>query len=135
MIQSLYFLFFFFKQKTAYEMRISGWSSDVCSSDLLAERHRRVQRSHRLLVDHGDLVAAELALLLGAELRHISALVEDLAADDGAVVAEIAHDRHCDSRLAAARLADQADDPALVSGHVQVDHRRVLDGGRQAVEQ
>src|SRR3546814_12970918 len=28
------FFFFFFKQKTAYEMRISDWSSDVCSSDL-----------------------------------------------------------------------------------------------------
>src|SRR3546814_6230263 len=28
--------FFFFKQKTAYEMRISDWSSDVCSSDLTA---------------------------------------------------------------------------------------------------
>src|SRR3546814_978715 len=28
------FVFFFFKQKTAYEMRISDWSSDVCSSDL-----------------------------------------------------------------------------------------------------
>src|SRR3546814_8917895 len=32
-------VFFFFKQKTAYEMRISDWNSDVCSSDLaLAER-------------------------------------------------------------------------------------------------
>src|SRR3546814_3650749 len=30
----LSFCFFFFKQKTAYEMRISDWSSDVCSSDL-----------------------------------------------------------------------------------------------------
>src|SRR3546814_6572670 len=29
-----YLFFFFFKQKTAYEMRISDWSSDVCSSDL-----------------------------------------------------------------------------------------------------
>src|SRR3546814_1162938 len=28
------YIFFFFKQKTAYEMRISDWSSDVCSSDL-----------------------------------------------------------------------------------------------------
>src|SRR3546814_9590182 len=28
---------FFFKQKTAYEMRISDWSSDVCSSDLIAD--------------------------------------------------------------------------------------------------
>src|SRR3546814_12582182 len=30
-------IFFFFKQKTAYEMRISDWSSDVCSSDLLGD--------------------------------------------------------------------------------------------------
>src|SRR3546814_8597798 len=31
----LYSYFFVFKQKTAYEMRISDWSSDVCSSDLV----------------------------------------------------------------------------------------------------
>src|SRR3546814_9825159 len=31
----VFVLFFFFKQKTAYEMRISDWSSDVCSSDLI----------------------------------------------------------------------------------------------------
>src|SRR3546814_5417149 len=30
--------FFFFKQKTAYEMRISDWSSDVCSSDLITAK-------------------------------------------------------------------------------------------------
>src|SRR3546814_10918892 len=42
------FLFFFCKQKTAYEMRISDWSSDVCSSDL-----RRVRRidDHAVVVD------------------------------------------------------------------------------------
>src|SRR3546814_20216842 len=34
--------FFFFKQKTAYEMRISDWSSDVCSSDLAAQAFSRV---------------------------------------------------------------------------------------------
>src|SRR3546814_5266192 len=33
--------FFFFKQKTAYEMRISDWSSDVCSSDLAMTNHER----------------------------------------------------------------------------------------------
>src|SRR3546814_4969196 len=32
-------VFFFFKQKTAYEMRISDWSSDVCSSDLVTLNH------------------------------------------------------------------------------------------------
>src|SRR3546814_7321786 len=48
-------VFFFFKQKTAYEMRISDWSSDVCSSDLKlrisSSRHRtarsRAIRNHR----------------------------------------------------------------------------------------
>src|SRR3546814_14363633 len=35
-------LFFFFKQKTAYEMRISDWSSDVCSSDLFSSRALRI---------------------------------------------------------------------------------------------
>src|SRR3546814_6991740 len=33
-VLSFFCFFFFFKQKTAYEMRISDWSSDVCSSDL-----------------------------------------------------------------------------------------------------
>src|SRR3546814_4671343 len=43
-VLSLFFLFFF-KQKTAYEMRISDWSSDVCSSDLRpVDRARRLQR-------------------------------------------------------------------------------------------
>src|SRR3546814_5994021 len=45
----IFFVFFFFKQKTAYELRISDWSSDVCSSDLpdrrpLASRGRRPAR-------------------------------------------------------------------------------------------
>src|SRR3546814_6832548 len=34
--------FFFFKQKTAYEMRISDWSSDVCSSDLSPRRDEQL---------------------------------------------------------------------------------------------
>src|SRR3546814_8392080 len=37
MFDAFHFCFFFVKQKTAYEMRISDWSSDVCSSDLAAE--------------------------------------------------------------------------------------------------
>src|SRR3546814_19788215 len=49
--------FFFFKQKTAYEMRISDWSSDVCSSDLggTAVRHPRDARIDALdcVYQHG----------------------------------------------------------------------------------
>src|SRR3546814_13568451 len=37
---------FFFKQKTAYEMRISDWSSDVCSSDLTNPRWKNVKRNY-----------------------------------------------------------------------------------------
>src|SRR3546814_7533833 len=37
-VYCVFCVFFFFKQKTAYEMRISDWSSDVCSSDLPAAR-------------------------------------------------------------------------------------------------
>src|SRR3546814_6659639 len=55
------FIFFFFKQKTAYEMRISDWSSDVCSSDLLAAGH-----DHD---DHRDGVGEQEDL--GADEAHV----------------------------------------------------------------
>src|SRR3546814_8954345 len=53
--------FFFFKQKTAYEMRISDWSSDVCSSDLdvLAMLAEREARHLDLVALHPVLVAAD----------------------------------------------------------------------------
>src|SRR3546814_6434258 len=46
----VYFVFFFFKQKTAYEIRISDWSSDVCSSDLQYAR----QPGHQIVDQHGE---------------------------------------------------------------------------------
>src|SRR3546814_13321700 len=49
------FFFFFFKQKTAYEMRISDWSSDVCSSDLLQHFDNGVVEPVSLLTEqHGS---------------------------------------------------------------------------------
>src|SRR3546814_10916983 len=45
-LNDLILLIFFFKQKTAYEMRISDWSSDVCSSDLELGYHRGYQYAH-----------------------------------------------------------------------------------------
>src|SRR3546814_8864440 len=45
-------VFFFFKQKTAYEMRISDWSSDVCSSDLqMAYPIQKVHKAHYVLMN------------------------------------------------------------------------------------
>src|SRR3546814_7996143 len=69
----LFYVFFFFKQKTAYEMRISDWSSDVCSSDLLeraklareyVEHHdegERQQQPAARLADRGDGMADRVA--------------------------------------------------------------------------
>src|SRR3546814_10098519 len=66
------FTFFFFKQKTAYEMRISDWSSDVCSSDLLLLRIvvRKsiglfdLRRKVVLALHAGEIGVAELRPLL-----------------------------------------------------------------------
>src|SRR3546814_1790917 len=73
----MYVIFFFFKQKTAYEMRISDWSSDVCSSDL----HTGGAGS----LEHGQQAVAVIA---GDDVTHRSERgeqsVENL--DDGAAV-------------------------------------------------
>src|SRR3546814_3472218 len=58
----IYCYFFFFKQKTAYEMRISDWSSDVCSSDLrsmpVVAGHYKVPAARRkaFVEAHPDLI-------------------------------------------------------------------------------
>src|SRR3546814_678927 len=70
LLLSCFCCFFFFKQKTAYEMRISDWSSDVCSSDL--DRARRcvslgTQRARSILRWIGDKfrAAARAAEMIG----------------------------------------------------------------------
>src|SRR3546814_5331501 len=64
-------LFLFFKQKTAYEMRISDWSSDVCSSDLQREGNAATVIRRRLR--HDPLRARDRILDAGGAVdgRHI----------------------------------------------------------------
>src|SRR3546814_9833178 len=61
---------FFFKQKTAYEMRISDWSSDVCSSDLcaVATEHMRITPG-RVILAPGDAHIRVVRLGGGAAIR------------------------------------------------------------------
>src|SRR3546814_6665559 len=76
---------FFFKQKTAYEMRISDWSSDVCSSDLILEHRLRVAvagiagRGHRRQADAGA-AGTDLLYHGGGDLQHQAGAVFDAAA-------------------------------------------------------
>src|SRR3546814_1219493 len=60
--------FFFFKQKTAYEMRISDWSSDVCSSDLSIE----------VAADLGDIDRKAGDRLASVEEQHRALRMRDL---------------------------------------------------------
>src|SRR3546814_14272752 len=66
MLVFLYFVFFF-KQKTAYEMRISDWSSDVCSSDLVTRYVEGVESDY---VGNDNRLASMLATQHLLELGH-----------------------------------------------------------------
>src|SRR3546814_7472428 len=66
---SMYKCLFFFKQKTAYEMRISDWSSDVCSSDRLTPQDYRALESARRLSDGRARLRAEAPGIRAEECR------------------------------------------------------------------
>src|SRR3546814_5877554 len=68
------FCFLFFKQKTAYDMRISDWSSDVCSSDLLLRVDQLLDHAQ---IDDREVLAEDVveAALRDAHVeRHLAAL-------------------------------------------------------------
>src|SRR3546814_1560544 len=60
---------FFFKQKTAYEMRISDWSSDVCSSDLTGRNRLRGGRMAAGVTERLQIMAGGDAGLLHSDVR------------------------------------------------------------------
>src|SRR3546814_9076024 len=90
---------FFFKQKTAYEMRISDWSSDVCSSDLAA-----FAETAKLALRHLDLIQGDEPLEEGSE------------------------DGGDDEQAEAEEAPDQQDSEDGGSGESQVDARAEMDG-------
>src|SRR3546814_11652788 len=79
--------FFFFKQKTAYEMRISDWSSDVYASDLVQVDVDRAESAGAARFDHG----AGFLDALDAVDRLLHRRVEVLHAEAGAVEADVGH--------------------------------------------
>src|SRR3546814_14655620 len=84
----LRFLFFFSKQKTADEMRISDWSSDVCSSDLGVghQRSRRVETGGRVLLDVIDKAQHALPGRFGLAGAQVGQAAVDAVAQGGPAV-------------------------------------------------
>src|SRR3546814_7039424 len=80
-------IFVFFKQNTAYEMRISDWSSDVCSSDLEGDLRRLLR------IDEDGVLPRLVLRRLAVALEHLEMMtVEVHGVRPAGVVAEIHHD-------------------------------------------
>src|SRR3546814_4745924 len=85
----LFVVFFFFKQKTAYEMRISDWSSDVCSSDLLTVGEHVGMGANLVAVDQQVLRTAGERPGAGVDVR-----TRDQAAGNARRHAGVAGEQH-----------------------------------------
>jgi hypothetical protein len=91
---------------------------------LIAQAQRGVERLHRVLIHHGDAIAADLAQVAIGLAHQVLALKQDLAADDLAVAPQKIHDAERDGALAAARLADDAERLAALDVEADPAHRR-----------
>src|SRR3546814_7958052 len=110
--------FFFFKQKTAYEMRISDWSSDVCSSDLLQRRVGGLAE-----VDQ-DAEVGGVTATGGQEVGELLVEVVDVQAVQRAS-AQVVHRAHRGHHLVPARLGQQrhvVTGAQVLVAAAQVDH-------------
>src|SRR3546814_7988741 len=77
---------FFFKQKTAYELRISDWSSDVCSSDLRARLSIEAGGTHAALVSDANPLPLEDGMATRVICTEVLQHVDDPQQDRKSVV-------------------------------------------------
>src|SRR3546814_1007056 len=113
------FTFFFFKQKTAYEMRISDWSSDVCSSDLIDLQRREAWAAS------GAVSGDELTVARNA---HHTALAKGRAAEAAQAQARANRAAAIGSRDANKALIDNSTtdaNPEVLAARAARDQARV----------
>src|SRR3546814_10320991 len=113
-----FLIFFFFKQKTAYEMRISDWSSDVCSSDLDQADAACSGRWIGLRHDDDDVGALSVADKGLGAVYDIIVAVADGARSDGLQVGAAAGFGHRDRRDRIARRHARQPVPLLRLGAI-----------------
>src|SRR3546814_12439102 len=114
-------VFFFFKQKTAYEMRISDWSSDVCSSDLFVNVDGELVGDDLHLVDETDVNRAVNVL------KQLSQFSRAGGADRHELVNDLAVERHADVKAGGCATAHDFGDRA--GGEVGIARIRALRRG------
>src|SRR3546814_15674851 len=115
----LFSLFFFFKQKTAYEMRISDWSSDVCSSDLQPPG-ARISRFLKGRLAHSISAAAGVSARGGQILK--ARLQVGESAVNRPAVSGISAEADCQQALARLEMAIRASGDVL---YERSEERRV----------
>src|SRR3546814_9311135 len=116
------YLFFFFKRKTAYEMRISDWSSDVCSSDLLERPRAGVGDGKALVGDRRDDPSLIILLAL-TQARARAHAVGEAAAVDRPVGGQFGHRRETD-RAALPHATARGDEIGVLAQRVAAAPRR-----------
>src|SRR3546814_6914154 len=131
------YMFFFFKQKTAYEMRISDWSSDVCSSDLLQRRLLQLNKDTELAIQavqqvhRGEKGRLILGLTPSASYSNVSQslynfrvqypdVVLDLKEMNSSEMPDALHKRHLDLAMMRRTFADPDMAPELISSETLV---------------
>src|SRR3546814_6372302 len=119
MLYMFLFFGFFFKQKTAYEVRISDWSSDVCSSDLY------IERGTEWLRDMGQRIAGRL--------HDVAASLSGAVERDRREAAEVQLAREAQERLAADRARQEAQERQQVRERERVAEKfNTIAGKREA---
>jgi hypothetical protein len=88
---------------------------------LTADRVHRIERGHRLLEDHADAIAAQLAVFRIRQAHQLAAVETDAAADDGAVRQQ-AHQGEGGNRFAAAGFADEPQRLAALQRETDAAH-------------
>src|SRR3546814_15726005 len=119
-------MFFFFKQKTAYEMRISDWSSDVCSSDLFDIGFEGRARSDRAELQPPVDLAADIDVGGTEAVARDKRLAGDRAFERVERGGERAEARH-------PLLVDVGLDAEMLRGHRLFDRSRGGGGDRKDV--
>src|SRR3546814_14782121 len=140
MVLESFLSFFFFKQKTAYEMRISDWSSDVCSSDLQAvadyEKQRDAEPNDFTAAQrYGEALALTRANRANPAIAQLSRLSHEFPDNYWAelALAEAEHSAGLDTRSDArydALMARLPGNEAVLLSHAPSQHGRESCRGR-----